>query len=303
MSATMRAEIDPLAHSATVDEMVEAITKGDNSVTTIVDDLVWHATPRFVTEVREVPGLPPSFTTTSVTDMRVDASSEKLMLTLDGQEGSEISCETYMRSCLDLPAFKGFSLFVVTPLEDRVNVLGVAPVILSHRLVLYRPTDLIDFTLCIIQMYLENCSTKRATSSLFVQIECILRNISKTITPLLKMRRLMYIGATWTLNTLMCVTNHNPFDQARVLPNYMMAKMLLGQKSNTPAILDAIYSAGYRQTLSKRPITPCPSGVLRCNKAHLNAPLCTKVVADTLYSWWTATDEKPVPESIYVLYD
>ncbi|BAV93420.1 tegument protein UL7 [Equid alphaherpesvirus 4] len=302
MSAIMRDEIDPLAHSATVDEMVEAITNGDDLATAIVDDLVWHATPRFVTEVREVPGLPPSFTTTSITNIRVDPSG-KLMLTLDGQEDAEVSCETYMNSCLNLSAFKGFSLFIVTPLEDRVNVLGVAPVILSHRLVLYLPTNIIDFTLCIIQMYLENCSPKRATSSLFVQVEGILRNISKTITPLLKMRRLMYIGATWVLNTLMSATNHNPFDQTRVLPNYMMAKMLLGHKSNTPAVLDAIYSAGYRAAFVNQPDKPCPLGVMRCKKAILNSPLCTKTIADTIYSWWTSTNEKPVPESIYVLYD
>ncbi|AIL02972.1 tegument protein UL7 [Equid alphaherpesvirus 3] len=301
-STAMPEGLDPLANSATVEELIEATASNDEAVAALVESLVWHATPRFVCEVREVDGLPPSFTTTSVSNMRVDGATGRLMLTLNGCD-AEIACEEYMRECLDLPAFRGFSFFVVTPLEDRVNTLGVAPILLRHRMVLFRPTNLTDFTLCIVQMYLENCCRERATSSLFVQVEVFLRRLARTITPVSKMRKLMYVGVSWVFNTLMSVTSHSPFDQSRVLPNYMIAKMLLGGAENPPAILEAIYNAGYGSKLTPKSLKRCPAGVMRCQKALLNAPLFTQVVADTLYSWWVASSEKLGPSSLYVLYD
>ncbi|QPI70166.1 tegument protein UL7 [Equid herpesvirus 6] len=294
--------IDPLANSATVEELIEATSSDDEAVAALVENLVWHATPRFVCEVREVEGLPPSFTTTSVASLRVDGASGKLLLTLDGRD-AETACEDYMRECLALPAFKGFSFFVVTPLEDRVNTLGVAPILLRHRMVLFRPANLTDFTLCVLQMYLESCCDERATSSLFVQVEVFLRRLARTVTPVAKMRKLMYVGVSWVFNTLMSVTSHNPFDQSRVLPNYAMAKMLVGGAKNPPAILEAIYNAGYGSRLTPRSLRRCPAGVMRCRKALLNAPLFTQIVVDTLYSWWVASSEKLGPSSLYVLYD
>ncbi|RXF57678.1 hypothetical protein EG867_15785 [Enterococcus faecalis] len=100
----------------------------------VMDELAWHALPRLVCEVREVPGLIPVFTSASVTDARVEGAA----LTLRLESGETVSCDEYRRRCLAGEAFRGFAFAVVTAAEDRVLSLAVPPVALPHRLALVR---------------------------------------------------------------------------------------------------------------------------------------------------------------------
>nr|UGX62118.1 tegument protein UL7 [Felid alphaherpesvirus 1] len=286
-----------------VDAIYETCLINPTYIPDTVHDLTWHALPRLICEVREVSGRPPLFSTTSVERIRVVNGTYELMLTLEGRS-QEISCTTYMEECKNQPEFKGFSLFVITPIEDRVKSLAVGEMILEHRTVLLHPDATSDFTLCILQMFLENCTAQEATSSMFVQVHTLLQRLEKTLSPLSRLRNLLFTGVTWTLNTLMYTMDHNPFDNNRILPHHIFAKLLLGGGKQPPSILTAIFtvgsSSGSKIIGSER---RCPSGLVRTRPALLNVALQRYEIQAALYKWWLNPEKNIGPASMFIMYE
>ncbi|RXF20308.1 hypothetical protein EG863_15490, partial [Enterococcus faecalis] len=128
------------------------------------------------------------------------------------------SCDEYRRRCLAGEAFRGFAFAVVTAAEDRVLSLAVPPVALPHRLALVRPEDPTEFALCVLQMFLENCPAAEADAARCLRLGRWLERARAP--PAQKLRRLLHVGATRALNTLMFAAHLSPLDETRVLPHY-----------------------------------------------------------------------------------
>ncbi|QBM10894.1 Virion egress protein [Caprine alphaherpesvirus 1] len=266
-----------------------------------VNDLVWHALPRFVCEVREIPGAPPTFTSSSVTHMRVDPATGGLMLTLDGR-AEEVACDAYRAECEAMPAFRGFAFAVLTAMEDAVFATAVPAAVLPHRLALHRPETREDFTLCVVQMFLEGCTEEQASASLFVQLSCLLRRLRPAPSPARKMSQLLYVGAARVLNTAMYMAGYSPFDDRLVLPHYSVAKMLLAA-NNPPSVITAIYRTGGAARRGGPALEQCPPGVVNARPGLLNGPLATPEFRDTVYHWWVRIPNKLTSDKMFVLYD
>nr|UNP64276.1 tegument protein UL7-like protein [Phocid alphaherpesvirus 1] len=242
----------------------------------------------------------PVISTTSITNLRVESGTYKLMLTLEGRF-EEISCEEYMKECINQAEFKGFVFFVITPIEDKVYSLSIGEIILKNRIVLFNPEDLVDFQLCILQMFMENCTIKEATSSIFVQIYTLLKKLQKNISPSTKFKNLLFTGVNWVLNTLMYSMNHNPFDNNFVLPHHMFVKLILDK--NPPSILKAIFITGSSEKFKiPQNTVKCPDGVIKTNSAILNKQLQSQVIRTILYQWWYETEKKLTPDMLFIMY-
>ncbi|SCL76966.1 tegument protein UL7 [Spheniscid alphaherpesvirus 1] len=308
IAQAMMNQNDPLCshlnESATLDELVERAAVGDGSVSAIVEELSWQAVPRIMCEVREVQGRQPRFVTGSVRGMRSNDDGRTLVLNLDGSNDvCETTCEEYMKQCLDQEAFRGFAFAVLTAFEDRVNTLAVSPIILKHRIVLFRPEDPVDFALCVLIMFLENCHKNQASPSLFVQISVFMRYAWKKVTPTTKTRRLLCVGVTWLLNTLMFMTGFLPFADKHVLPNHRIVKHLLDIKQ-PPSVLMAVYNAGVGPKFDlPKDAVECPRGAFQPRDGVLNSAFKQQWLANVLYYWWTTELEKLHGENLYYGYE
>ncbi|AAG27228.1 unknown [Cercopithecine alphaherpesvirus 9] len=276
-----------LGCSETIDDLLVRAERNLNLNDTI-EELQMHAMPRFVCEVREIAGFKPLFSATSVTSLRVDLiKRNSVLVKLDGNN-SELSCEAYYKQCQQQPAFKGFVFTIITAVEDIVHSVTIAPCVLPYRMTMYYPDNVLDFTLCIIIMYLESCGTE-TSPSLFVQLSVFLRLIENSIGPLDKMRKFLYIGVTWLLNTLMRLVDNSPFVPNRVLPHYALVKILHPfTNKSSPPVLQAIYTCGVGDKF-KLPenAVKCPDGIVKARNGLLNAPLRSVDYQNVLYFWWS----------------
>ncbi|AJW72284.1 UL7 [Suid alphaherpesvirus 1] len=263
----------------------------------VMDELAWHALPRLVCEVREVPGLIPVFTSASVTDARVEGAA----LTLRLESGETVSCDEYRRRCLAGEAFRGFAFAVVTAAEDRVLSLAVPPVALPHRLALVRPEDPTEFALCVLQMFLENCPAAEADAARCLRLGRWLERARAP--PAQKLRRLLHVGATRALNTLMFAAHLSPLDETRVLPHYPIAQRLLSAP-RAPPVVDALFAAGFGPLLGLPGDAPPPDGLVRTRPGGaLTAPLRTPEMAEAVYRWWTTAPRALTEKTMFVRYE
>ncbi|ABF21626.1 unknown [Human alphaherpesvirus 3] len=275
-----------LGCSVTIDNLLTRAEEGLD-VSDVIEDLRIQAIPRFVCEAREVTGLKPRFLANSVVSLRVKPEHQETVLVVLNGDSSEVSCDRYYMECVTQPAFRGFIFSVLTAVEDRVYTVGVPPRLLIYRMTLFRPDNVLDFTLCVILMYLEGIGPSGASPSLFVQLSVYLRRVECQIGPLEKMRRFLYEGVLWLLNTLMYVVDNNPFTKTRVLPHYMFVKLLNPQPGTAPNIIKAIYSCGVGQRFDLPHGTPpCPDGVVQVPPGLLNGPLRDSEYQKSVYFWW-----------------
>ncbi|AVT50773.1 tegument protein UL7 [Cervid alphaherpesvirus 2] len=300
--AAAQAAPAPLRESSTLEDLLrDAQGGGSEEPSRALDDLVWNALPRFVCEVREIPGAPPTFSSSSVTHLRVEPGSGALMLTLDGRAG-EVACEAYRAECEAMPAYRGFAFAVLTAMEDVVFATSVPAAVLPHRLALFRPETAEDFALCVVQMFLEGCAESRVGAALFVQLSCLLRRLRPPLAPARKMSRLLHVGATRVLNTAMYMAGYSPFDDRLVLPHYAVARLLLAA-DNPPSVITAIYHTGGAPRRGGPAPERCPPGVVNARPGLLNGPLATQAFRDAVYHWWTRIPEKLTPARMFVPYD
>ncbi|ASW27100.1 tegument protein UL7 [Beluga whale alphaherpesvirus 1] len=281
--------------SETIDGLIREI-ESRGGATGAVSDLVWHVLPRFVCEVREIPPRPPVFTTTSVVHMRVDEATGALLLTLAGHT-REITCEEYMDLCLAQPGFKGFALVVITAVEDMTRSLSVPGVALPHRLAVHKPDSLDEFSLCVVQMYLESCAGAQAGPELFAPLARLLDRLRAAANPMRKVANFLYVGTTRVLHTLMYMSGHGAFSVQRVLPHYLIAKELLGGGAPPPVFV-ALFS-GRDHTPPRRPV--CPPGACAFRRGVLNAALFTPDLQNALYAWWTSPARQALAQ-MFALY-
>ncbi|AVT50703.1 tegument protein UL7 [Cervid alphaherpesvirus 1] len=289
----------PPLESSTLESLLRDAREGPGGPPQVLDDLVWNALPRFLCEVREIPAGPPTFTSSSVTHLRVEPGTGALMLTLDGRAG-EVACDAYRAECEAMPAFRGFAFAVLTAMEDAVFATTVPAAVLPYRLALYRPETPEDFALCVVQMFLEGCSEARVGAALFVQLSCLLRRLRPP--PARKMGRLLHVGATRVLNTAMSMAGYSPFDERLVLPHYAVARLLLAA-GNPPSVITAIYHTGGAARRGGPAPERCPPGVVNARPGLLNGPLAAQDFRDAVYHWWTRIPNKLTPDKMFVPYD
>ncbi|AQX83366.1 tegument protein UL7 [Canid alphaherpesvirus 1] len=283
-----------------VEDLLEASLTTNSEIQSITQKLVHHTLPRLICEVREVKGLDPVISTTSISGLRVESGTYKLILTLEGRH-EEISCEEYFLECLNQDEYKGFIFFLITPSEDKVYSLSIGEVILKNRIVLFKPDDFITFQFCILHMFLENCTIKTATSSIFVQIYTLMKRLHKKISPCMRFENLLFNGLNWILNTLMYSIDHNPFDINFVLPHHILAKLLLN--NNPPSILNAIFMIGSSEKYKiPQNVIKCPNGVIKTSPAILNKQIQLQIIKNVLYNWWYKSKEKLTPSSLFIMY-
>ncbi|QOL71497.1 UL7 [anatid alphaherpesvirus 1] len=294
----------PLEDSATLNELVKLAASGNEKLGTLVDDISWQAIPRLMCEVREVPGIPTRFTGASVMSLRVNSNNlQQLYLQLTGSSNSiEVPSNVYHTQCLAQTAFRGFAFAVITTAEDRVQTLAVPPIILKHRMTIFKPSEHLDFALCLVIMFLENCPRERICSSLFVQLHTFIRKAWSTVTVMTKMRRLLCIGATWLLNTLMLLSGREPFDPKHVLPNHAIIRQL-SILDEPPAVLAAIYTAkGGKKFDLPSDVQKCPSDAIVIADGVLNEALKCEWIRDAIYDWWISQKKKLTGEQLYYTY-
>ncbi|AFV53412.1 tegument protein UL7 [bovine alphaherpesvirus 1] len=284
---------------STLESLLQDAREGSGGPPQVLDDLVWNALPRFVCEVREIPAGPPTFTSSSITHLRVEPSTGALLLTLDGR-AEEVDCDAYRAECEAMPAFRGFAFAVLTAMEDAVFATTVPAAVLPYRLALCRPKTREDFALCVVQMFLEGCSEARVGAALFVQLSCLLRRLRPP--PARKMSRLLYVGAMRVLNTAMCMAGYSPFDSQLVLPHYAVARLLLAA-GNPPSVITAIYHTGGAARRGGPAPERCPPGVINARPGLLNGPLAAQAFRDAVYHWWTRIPDKLTPDKMFVSYD
>ncbi|AID52707.1 tegument protein UL7 [Falconid herpesvirus 1] len=320
----------PLDASATLDALVISASSEEASTDKIVEDLSWQTIVRMMCEIREVPGLPSRFTGASVVNLRVDKNCRRLLLTLAGSDGSEIESDNYHAQCICNSAFKGFSFLVLTVIEDRVGAVDIHHSLLKYRLVHYRPAEHVDFALCLLIAFLENCPRELAKLTLFVQVKTFLQTMGTRITPLGKLRRLLYVTATWLLNTLMDAAGTSPFDSSRILPHYYIHRYLSASKS-TPAVLTSLYEDQWGRVESEYPASSPrrrrakrfgvrgggddddyeegdrderPMGTTILSKTGLlNQAFRGTWISDQLYAWWKSREPKLSGDGLFYRYE
>ncbi|QPO25140.1 tegument protein UL7 [Bovine alphaherpesvirus 2] len=196
---------------------------------------------RMACEIHEIAARVPRFSTTNVRRV-VISTSHTMRVVLDGDPSdADVSSEVYFAACRDQRAYRGFAFAVITAAEDRVGGFSVPPVSLQYRFSLFHPTELVDFELSCLLVYLENCPRDHATPSAFVKISSWLGRVGRETSPLNRMRCLLLRSCHWMLNTLMFMCHLMPFSERFVLPHWCMSRYLLA--GNPPPLVVAMFSA------------------------------------------------------------
>ncbi|AQS79209.1 tegument protein UL7 [Ateline alphaherpesvirus 1] len=256
---------------------------------------------RLACEVRQVAGHAPRISATAIARLNVSPGGQ-LSFVLEGAPADqETPSPEYHRQCLDQPAYRGLVCAAITAAEDRVDSLGVQPPTLQHRLVLLRPAALADFELLAALMFLENCPPALATPGLFVRVSAWLGRVARRTSPLQRLRRLLLRSCRWVLNTLMFMTNVDPFSDALVLPHWYMARCLLSSGA-PPPVVAALFDTPPGPGPDPGPAaeTDCvaysPDGVM-------GRPWRSEAFRRALVSWWTSPVAKTRDPDLFVDFE
>ncbi|BAP00686.1 tegument protein UL7 [Pteropodid alphaherpesvirus 1] len=257
---------------------------GDRSLVETVETISGQTLLRMACEVRQVASHAPRFSATTIAGISISPCCA-LSFQLDGAPGdTHTPSQVFFQQCRSQAAYRGFVFAVITAAEDHVNTLAVPPLVLTHRFALFNPTELIDFNLASMLMYLENCPRSHATPSLFVKISTWLGVMSRRTSPLERMRCLLIRSCQWMLNTLMFMVGVDPFDEKFVMPHWYMAKYLLA--NNPPSILTALFCAAPSGAFQ----LPCPisrtDSVAFAAEGILNTAWKADDFRASLIYWW-----------------
>ncbi|QOD40166.1 tegument protein [Macropodid alphaherpesvirus 4] len=252
---------------------------------------------RLACEIHQITAHDPRFSASNIINVNITPCLG-LMLTLGGGvEGVTVSSKEYLQQCRKQPAYKGMAFAVMTANEDRVYALSVPPILLQHRFCLFYPSKLLEFELAMMLMYLENCPTSHATSSAFVKISAWLGVIERRTTPADRVRTLLLRSCRWILNTLMHMVGINPFDKNRVLPHWVMAKLLLVK--NPPSIITDLFLPHSAKAF-KLPTANLRTECVVSTADGVLGPLWrNEDVKHSLMYWWLHTKEPQTMENLF----
>lgn len=286
------------ADEGTAAAILKQAIAGDRSLVEVAEGISNQALLRMACEVRQVSDRQPRFTATSV--LRVDVTPRgRLRFVLDGSsDDAYVASEDYFKRCGDQPTYRGFAVVVLTANEDHVHSLAVPPLVLLHRLSLFRPTDLRDFELVCLMMYLENCPRSHATPSLFVKVSAWLGVVARHASPFERVRCLLLRSCHWILNTLMCMAGVKPFDDELVLPHWYMAHYLLA--NNPPPVLSALFCATPQSSALQLPGPVPRTDCVAYNPAGVMGSCWnSKDLRSALVYWWLSGSPKRRTSSLF----
>ncbi|AHM96201.1 tegument protein UL7 [Papiine alphaherpesvirus 2] len=271
---------------------------GDRDLVGVAEAISHQALLRMACEVRQTAGRDVRFTATGVA--RVDVTPDRrLRFVLDGGPADALTAsEEYFARCRGQAAHRGFAFAVVLAREDHVYSLCVPPLVLPHRLSVFRPECLEDFELACLLMYLENCPRSHATASAFVKISAWLAAVGRRTSPFDRVRCLLLRSCQWMLNTLMFMVHVEPFDDQYVLPHWCMARYLL--ENSPPPILTALFRAAPSRVF-RLPVRPDAS--LECVAYNPDGVLSGGWAAEDfragLVAWWSSDGPKTQTTALF----
>lgn len=216
------------ANLPTRDEFASLLSRGLPTAE-LVRTVVMHAIPRFFFEIRTAPNMPVSFTADSVTRVFVKRDGSEIALEL--VSGTTMTMEDYFDEYLEMANHLGFVFSVITSAEDRVGSLSLTWAEVVDRMYIIQPNTLVDFSLCVLCMYLENIAAEDVTLSYCVMLKAALDKLKRKITFHAKIAALLANGCEWLLNTLMAMHDLPSFDRDLILPHYGVAKPLMSVES------------------------------------------------------------------------
>ncbi|QEG54097.1 Cytoplasmic envelopment protein 1 [Cacatuid alphaherpesvirus 2] len=244
--------------------------------------------------------MPVLFASDSVSGIEVSCAGEKLHLEL--VSGSKVSIEEYYDMCLEMETHLGFAFSVITAVEDRVGTLSVTWPDMLDRIHIFQPETQVDFSLCVICMYLENIFTEDVTLSNCIMLKAAIDKLKRKITYDMKLAALLANGCEWLLNTLLAIHDLPTFDENLVLPHYGVAKPLMsvecdGLKELVKALYDthAIMIINFPDSNEREIPVILESRRSSLNRLYENGNFFTRV----LRLWWNSPDKR---RSAYRLY-
>ncbi|AAQ73739.1 unknown [Psittacid alphaherpesvirus 1] len=195
----------------------------------LVRAVVAHVIPRFFFEIRTAPGMPVVFAADSVSAILVGRDGSEMELEL--VSGTSMTMEDYFDAYLEMDNHLGFVFSVLTGAEDRVGSVALTWTELIDRMYVIQPNTSVDFSLCVLCMYLENVAEEDVTLSHCVMLKAALDKLKRKITFHAKVAALLANGCEWLLNTLMAMHDLPAFDRELILPHYGVAKPLMSVES------------------------------------------------------------------------
>ncbi|AIU39288.1 tegument protein UL7 [Testudinid alphaherpesvirus 3] len=239
--------------------------------------------PRYILEVRHIQGKAVLFSGETVDGVAVDKDG-RVSLSLNYSDKMS-TVEEYHSKCLRSSDFQGFVFVIITTTVDDIQAIELPGELVARKMVLFKPSHVVDFTLCVLMMYMENFPTEAADSAMFNSLRELLKTIQLQLNGVNKMRSLLFRGCTWLLNTLMNYSNLVPFEERYVLPLHGLYKTLI-PVTGAQELLKVMFSSHHTMNIGNLPAVNRRQALLLYRASYLNRIYDHHTYLCCLYYWW-----------------